>query len=149
MTVLNVKQRLLPILFIALTPNACLQAQTIDVTITGIKSSRGQVIVKVFTDQKSFDDNKAHSVFRFAKSTMKDGTISSRVALNGGVYGFALLDDQNDNGIMDYNIVGMPKEGFGFSDFYLSGFKKPKFDDFKFSLAATQQKKVLMKVRYL
>ncbi|PQJ08792.1 hypothetical protein CJD36_022320 [Flavipsychrobacter stenotrophus] len=69
--------------------------------------------------------------------------------LEPGVYGFALLDDENGNGTMDYNMFGMPKEGFGFSDFYLSGLKKPNFDQFKFTLRDHQQLKINMTLRYL
>jgi uncharacterized protein (DUF2141 family) len=48
---------------------------------------------------------------------------------------------------MDYGLV-LPKEGFAFSDFYLSGLKRPKFEDFDFVLKQ-EQKTVEMKLRYL
>jgi uncharacterized protein (DUF2141 family) len=70
-------------------------------------------------------------------------------ALEPGVYGLCLLDDENNNGKMEYNFLGMPKEGFGFSDHYHTGITKPKFDSFKFTLSKNQDKDVTIKVRYI
>jgi uncharacterized protein (DUF2141 family) len=33
-----------------------------------------------------------------------------------GTYAIAVLHDENSNGDMDYNIIGMPIEGYGFSN---------------------------------
>ena len=50
---------------------------------------------------------------------------------------------------MEYNFLGMPKEGFGFSDYYHTGLSKPSFDKFNFVLARGQSKYVKIKVRYI
>jgi uncharacterized protein (DUF2141 family) len=70
-------------------------------------------------------------------------------SLGPGVYGFALLDDESNNGHMDYNFIGLHDEGFGFSNFYLTGLNRPKFDLFKLTVHPDQGQKVLMKIRYL
>ena len=48
---------------------------------------------------------------------------------------------------MDYGWF-LPKEGFGFSDYYETAMKRPKFDDFDFILTA-ETKEIVIKVRYL
>jgi uncharacterized protein (DUF2141 family) len=53
------------------------------------------------------------------------------------------------SGLMEYNFIGIPKEGFGFSDYYHSGLTKPKFDAFKFTLEKEKKKKITIKVRYM
>lgn len=124
-------------------------AQNVEILFTGIESNRGQIIVKIFTDEKSFQEDKGVKAVKFSKSTVVNGQMTGKLILDAGVYGFALLDDENSNGTMEYNMFGMPKEGFGFSNFYLSGLKKPKFEQFKFTLGKNQQMKVNMKLRYL
>jgi uncharacterized protein (DUF2141 family) len=57
-----------------------------------------------------------------------------------------VLDDENRNTIMYYGWI-MPKEGFGFWDYFHRGWKTPHFDDFKFYLKSDKQ--VLIVVRYL
>lgn len=47
---------------------------------------------------------------------------------------------------MDYGWV-YPKEGFGFSNYYHTGWSKPTFYEFNFNLKA--DKSVGMKVRYM
>jgi len=40
------------------------------------------------------------------------------------------LDDENDNVKMDYTLIGIPKEGFALSNYYHTGFSKPKLAQF-------------------
>ena len=122
-------------------------AQTVLMRFSGIRSAKGQIIVKVYTDDKSFEDNKPIKTVKFAKRGT--GTLAATIDLEPGTYGFALLDDEDGNTKKEYNMVGMPKEGFGFSDFYLTGLKKPKFEQFKFTLSPNQKKNIEMKIRYL
>jgi uncharacterized protein (DUF2141 family) len=36
--------------------------------------------------------------------------------------------------MIDRNLLKIPKEGFGFSNFYMEKMKRPVFDDFKFEV---------------
>jgi uncharacterized protein (DUF2141 family) len=69
--------------------------------------------------------------------------------MEAGIYGLSLLDDENNNGNMEYNFLGIPKEGFGFSDYYHTGLTKPKFDAFKFSIDEGQTRKITIRIRYI
>ncbi len=72
-----------------------------------------------------------------------------KFSLDPGIYGLSLLDDENSNGKMEYNFFGIPKEGFGFSDYYHTGITKPKFDAFKFSIDKDQTKRITIRIRYM
>lgn len=50
-----------------------------------------------------------------------------------GTYAIALFCDENKNGCLDTNFVGIPKEAYGFSN-NPKVFGKPSFDDAKFEL---------------
>lgn len=124
-------------------------AQNIEVKITGMRSSSGQVHIKIFKDDQSFKDDKEYRKLSYKKDGAVNGELTVNFSLDPGVYGFALLDDESNNGHMDYNFIGLPDEGFGFSNFYLTGLNRPKFDLFKLTVKPDQVQKVLMKVRYL
>jgi uncharacterized protein (DUF2141 family) len=72
-----------------------------------------------------------------------------KIQLESGIYGASLLDDENDNGKMDYNLLGIPKEGFGFSNYYHTGFSKPKMQAFQFEVKVGNIPKIEMPIRYL
>lgn len=125
-----------------------LSSQTLNVHISGIRSTQGNIRLAFYTTAESFDDEKALLTKTVSKAEMKNGTIS--VTYNGlkpGVYGIAILDDENTNQKMDYGLV-LPKEGFGFSDYYHTGMSRPKFESFKFILKA-EDKSVNIKLRYM
>jgi uncharacterized protein (DUF2141 family) len=139
----------LRLLLLLLLPAATLNAQDVNVTITGIRSEKGQIVIGVFKDSESYQKEEAFASKSFKKSVNPDGGMKVTFSLEPGVYGLCLLDDEDSNGIMRYNFMKMPKEGFGFSDYYFTGVKKPKFDLFKFTLSKGQQKSIKIRVRYI
>jgi uncharacterized protein (DUF2141 family) len=126
-----------------------INAQDIEVNVKGIRSEKGQISIGVFRDDATFQKEKAFQTLKFKKTGISKGEMTLRFSLEPGTYGLALLDDENNNGKMEYNFLGIPKEGFGFSDYYLKGLKKPKFDSFKFSVERKQKLVITIKIRYM
>jgi uncharacterized protein (DUF2141 family) len=126
-----------------------LSAQEVEVTITGLKTAKGQIVIGVFKDDPTFQKEDAFLSLKFEKEEIKNGEMKIEFKMEPGLYGLTLLDDENNSGLMEYNLIGIPKEGFGFSDYYHSGIKKPKFDAFRFNLEKDQKKKIIVKVRYM
>lgn len=117
------------------------------VLITNIRNSNGRIQLQVFRNQDEFSTRAKFRQYYVDKKKMKDGKVPLKITdLPKGVYGLALLDDENKDGDMDYRLL-VPTEGFGFSNYYHTGLKKPKFDKFKFNLDS--DKKILMRVRYM
>jgi uncharacterized protein (DUF2141 family) len=46
-----------------------------------------------------------------------------------GRYALSFIHDENDNKKLDTNLIGIPKEGFGYSKDAMGRFGPPKFDD--------------------
>jgi len=126
-----------------------LNAQNVEVTITGIRLEKGQIAIGVFKDDKSFQKEEAFLNKQFAKNNITDGEMKVKFDLDPGVYGLTLLDDENSNGKMEYNFLHIPKEGFGFSDYYHTGITKPRFEAFKFSIDNGQTKRITIRIRYI
>ena len=137
------------IFFLLILPAAVLDAQNVEVTITGIRNSKGQMGIGVFRDNESFRKEKAYLELAFGKKEVSNGEMKIRFTLPPGTYGIALLDDENSDDVMEYNFLGMPKEGFGFSDYYHTGLTMPKFDAFRFDVVEGQKKSINIRIRYI
>lgn len=143
------KRSILIIISFMIFPFVTVNAQNVEVTITGIRAEKGQIVVGVFKDNESFQIEKSFLEKRFAKSDISDGKLTVKFNLESGTWGLSILDDENLNGKMEYNFLGMPKEGFGFSNYYLTGLTKPKFDAFKFDITDGQKRKIDIRVKYM
>jgi uncharacterized protein (DUF2141 family) len=140
---------LFKILLLLLIPARSGNSQTVEVFITGIRSEKGQFVIGVFKDDESFQKEESFMEKRFVKSGISNSEMRVQFSLETGIYGLSLLDDENSNGKMEYNVVGIPKEGFGFSDYYHKGIKKPRFDSYKFSINKDQTKRITIRIRYM
>lgn len=132
---------------ISLAVVAPLQAQILNVHIKGIRSTTGQLCVAIFSDESGFKNEKTVWEMKYPKDTIKNGEFRLNIQLKAGKYGLSVLDDENGNGKMNYNILGIPQEGFGFSNYYHRGIKVPSFNQFSFYLEKeeTSEIKVVMK----
>lgn len=121
----------------------------IELHIRGIKTNIGSIRIAIFTDEKGFKKEKAYKKIRMQKFQTNNLVLTTKFYLKPGTYGVSLLDDKNDNGKMDYNFVGIPKEGFAFADYYHKGLSKPKFKDFSFVLKDDSSLLMQAKFRYM
>jgi len=134
------------VLMIILSSFTVIQQKT-EITITGLKSGKGKVIIQVFKDDTAYQDQKPFKNFIFDKKAMANGALKVQFEVEPGIYGFTMVDDENGNGHIDKNFIGIPKEGFGFSNFFMEKMKKPLFNEFKTDLKT--QSKIVMKVKYM
>ncbi|HKL33302.1 MAG TPA: DUF2141 domain-containing protein [Tangfeifania sp.] len=142
-------RKLLFVLIVLLGKSGFSQEIPVKFEIDNLRNDNGNVIVSVYKDAKSFDEGIPE--FRKTinkKENMENGSFKAQVLLPPGVYGLVFLDDENNDGAMNNSFIGVPKEGFGFSNFYLPGFKKPKFSDFSFTLTENTET-MQVKLRYL
>lgn len=109
-------------------------AQVLTIEISGIRNSKGNIAVAVFTDNTSFNKEETYFEEMYPKTSLLNKNMIVELMLKPGVYGISVLDDENEDGKMKYNIFGIPKEGFGFSNFYHTGIFKPDFEDFRFKV---------------
>ena len=135
------------LLFITILLTTSTLAQKVTITVTDIRNTDGHIQLAIFNTAQQFDDDAPISRKRFPKSNVKNGTLSISLDLPDGTYGIGLLDDENNDKEMDYNFIGMPTEGFGFSDYYHTGWSRPTFDDFDFIKKGT--KAITIKIRYI
>jgi uncharacterized protein (DUF2141 family) len=102
---------------------------TVTVKITGLRSEKGQVKIAVFNSSASWlGDHPAYS------STIEVDSRAVIWKLTGvpyGEYGLAVFHDENKNGKMDKNGLGIPQEAYGFSNNMRVIFGPPKWEKSK------------------
>ena len=124
------------------------QSQTVTVNISNIQNSEGILRVAVFTDNESFKNETPFKSVECLKNEITKGKTSIQIQLKPGTYGISVLDDENNSGNMDYKYFTIPKEGFGFSDYYHTSLLYPNFTNFSFTMG-TNNMEVDVKIRYI
>jgi len=94
-------------------------------------------IIWVHNNENTWNINDAmtSSAFFWTKKEVNVPGDKFNLALPKGTYGVMLIDDENNNGRLDTNWLGIPNEGVGASRGASGGpFGGPKWDDAKFDL---------------
>ncbi len=138
----------LTVLFLIFIIPSAAFAQTLKITITGMRNNSGNVWLGFYNNDESFQKEQPLFVKTESKAIAVNGVLVVTCKdIKPGTYGIALMDDENSNNKMDYGWF-LPKEGFGFSNYYHTGMTKPSFNKFSFILKE-DSKPVEIKVRYL
>jgi uncharacterized protein (DUF2141 family) len=132
--------------FLLWAPFPSLTAQTKDtgtltVRVTGARNTKGKIGVTLFQDAQGFPDDTSKAV-RQESVDIDPNTKSAQVTFKDvpqGTFAVSVLHDENGNGKMDKNFVGMPKEGYGASNNPKKKKRAPTFDEAKFSLNTSEQ----------
>ena len=116
----------------------------IQLDITGIKNNTGFIQVAVYKSDTDFDMDKFSYIIAVPASLEVQVSIPN---LEAGQYAIAVFHDENKNKKLDKNFVGIPKEGYGFSNNAVGKLGPPKFSETSFSLD-TQLKKLSIRMIY-
>jgi uncharacterized protein (DUF2141 family) len=123
-------------------------AQEVRLRIHNIKTTTGVLRIGIFDSEESFKSEKSHLFIKSKKSAMVNDELIVDLKLQPGTYGISVLDDENDDGKMNWKYLTIPREGFGFADYYHTGLKKPRFHNFSFSIDRDEKKCMVVKMRY-
>ena len=97
------------------------------VHIDGFRNQKGDAGVTVFTSRDGWPENNNKALLHGGHPFSGDKT-TVELQLPPGRYGIAVLHDENSNHKLDRNMIGFPKEGFGFSNNPKVGLSAPSFD---------------------
>ncbi|MES2495959.1 MAG: DUF2141 domain-containing protein [Pseudomonadota bacterium] len=99
----------------------------LELQVEGLRNAKGMIRLCLTRDARHFPDcaGDPQAIKRSAAAGPAGIVLSG---LSPGRYALSLIHDENGNGKLD-TLLGMPKEGFGFSRNPAIGFGPPKFAD--------------------
>ena len=112
-----------------------LSAQGLTVTIERIEQAQGHILVLVADSEAAWDGQAPRVAARKIAVEAAGSLPVTFEDLPPGRYAVQVLHDANDNGKLDTNIVGMPTEGYGFSN-NPQVMRRAHFDEAVFELPA-------------
>jgi len=116
--------------------------------VVGLHSNTGEVDCALFATADGFPGDTGKAI-KTTKSKIGNGQgVCSFSGVAPGDYAASVFHDENENGELDRNFMGMPKEGVGASNDAAGSFGPPKFDDVRFSYKGGPQS-LTIHVRYL
>lgn len=121
------------ILITAILISAFASGQTVSlkVNMEGFKSNKGKVRVGLYNSEGTF----LKSTFKSVASDIK-GQKAAIIfqGLQKGEYAVSIYQDENENGVLDTNLFGIPKEDTAASNNAKGSMGPPKYRDAKFLL---------------
>jgi len=106
----------------------------LEVRVSGLRSANGLLLVSLFDAAEGFPD-AADRALQTRTAVLNKGLDPFRFSgLPHGAYAVAVLHDENGNGKMDVNFLGIPKEGAGASNNPEPRMGPPSYEECRFAL---------------
>ncbi|UZO80330.1 DUF2141 domain-containing protein [Aquimarina sp. ERC-38] len=108
------------------------QNSRVEVTIENIKNDKGIILVGLYKDPAKF----LKIPFKYEKIKAKKGSVNCTfMDVAPGEYAISLFHDENENGKLDTNFIGIPKEAYGVSNNAKNTFSAPEWKNAKFTVS--------------
>lgn len=104
-------------------------ATNVTITFTNIRVASGTIVIGVYDNSADFpkDGEQMNKI-----TVPVDGkSIKTTLTLPPGEYAFAVCHDEDGDGTCNQNLLGIPTEGFAFSNNVKPKLRAPNFDDVK------------------
>ena len=109
------------------------------INISGFPSSDGFAMVALHNSEESYEGGEVSAIAK-TKIMVVDRKVQVVFTnLPYGWYGVSLYHDENGDGQMDKNAMGIPKEAYGFSNNAKGFFGKPDYKDIMFQLNSAEK----------
>jgi uncharacterized protein (DUF2141 family) len=127
------------VIVLALLATSAARAGELRVTITNVRSDSGELLIGLYETAEGFvaaianaetsgimaDRNRLIGVAMRARPGPQQAVFAR---LPPGRYAVIVVHDENDNGRLDANVLGVPTEGYGFSKDARGFLSAPSFD---------------------
>jgi uncharacterized protein (DUF2141 family) len=123
------------------------QGSTVIATVGKLRAPKGNIACRLFFQEKSFPRGTESTI---RKSVRVSGDFARCVFENvpPGTYAMTVIHDENDNGKLDKNFIGMPTEGYGVSNNKTHATSAPVWSECKFVVEAGKKRELSIGLRY-
>jgi len=136
---------LLPLLLLPLLGSApAPDPVRLEIALTGLRSSVGEVRLCIWHSPKRFPGGKCEGEGQQV-IVPASAPVAVTVPLAPGDYAVSLLHDENANGKLDKNLLGIPTEGVGFSQNPVLAFGPPTYAATRFGVATDRVETIKLK----
>ncbi len=104
----------------------------VTIVVTNVESAKGDIMVAVCTEREFLGPHCTYN----GKAPAKVGPVSITLEVPSGVYAVQAYQDEDRNGEVTLNLLGIPKEPLGFSNNPTIGLSAPRFRESAFTLGA-------------
>jgi uncharacterized protein (DUF2141 family) len=117
----------------AILVSGFVNAQKVDlvVNMSGFKNNTGKVKVGLYNSEKTFLKS---TMLSLTSDIKENKAIATFKGLEKGAYAVSIYHDENENGVMDKNIMGIPKEDYASSNNATGFMGPPKYQEAKIEL---------------
>ncbi len=131
--------KMLCLLSTGLGLSAPLSAQSLNVTLSGLQSDQGKLVVRVYNSDKQWLSDKPNEIFKLhtinLKDQVKDEKLEFSLDLPDGDYALSVFQDKDEDGALKSNWIGIPREPVAISNNAKGSMGAPEFKDAKFQIA--------------
>ncbi len=103
------------------------QANVIRVEIERLRSDQGQVFCALYSSPDGFPKDSPKAIARVKSSISNKKARCEFFGIVPGTYAISVFHDENSNGKLDTNFLGIPREGVGASNNARGHLGPPKF----------------------
>lgn len=125
----SLKRTLVVILFCITVTG--LRAQSLSVIVGNIRNSKGYIRVAIYDSKDKFMKQQVAT----GEVRAVAGQVIIKIAnLHDGDYALSVMHDSNNNEKLDTNLIGLPREGFAFSNDAMGTVGPPNFKEASFRI---------------
>jgi|SRR5262249_16733216 len=124
------------------------QGNVIHIEIRGMRNSNGQVMCALYSSPDGFPKKSEKAVARVSSAIADKQAVCEFSGVAPGTYAVSVFHDENSNGKLDSNFMGIPREGVGASNDAKGHLGPPKFDAAAFQFSGGRLN-LTIKMNYL
>jgi uncharacterized protein (DUF2141 family) len=124
------------------------QPIVIHVEIERLRNDRGQVVCALYSSSDGFPKNGEKALAHATSAIADDRAVCEFSGIAPGTYAISVFHDENSNGKLDTNFLGIPREGVGASNDAKGHLGPPKFDAAAFHFSGGRMT-LRIKINYL
>ena len=109
---------------------------TVEVTVKGVASDEGQVLVALFLDDRGWPDDETAAFGAEVLPIREGGAQVTFEDVPAGPFALSVFHDKDKDRELDSGLFGIPTEDYGFSRDARDAFGPPGFDEARLDLAA-------------
>src|SRR5262245_1062657 len=108
------------------------QGSVIHVDVVGLRNNNGRVFCALYASAEGFPKDNQKAIRRDNSSISEKKAVCEFSGIEHGTYAVSVFHDENSNGKLDTNFLGIPREGVGASNDARGRMGPPKFDGAQF-----------------